>query len=39
VMAVRDTRSREFRILNEPTDGCERPVANVLGIIVTGRAE
>lgn len=32
VMAVRDGSS--FHILNEPTDGHERPVANVLGISV-----
>lgn len=40
VMAVRDPRKNEFQILNQPTDGRERAVANVLGISVgsaTGR--
>jgi len=32
VMAVREPGAKEFRILNEPTDGRERAVANVLGI-------
>jgi hypothetical protein len=32
VMAVRDRAGGNFRILNEPTDGHERAVANVLGI-------
>jgi len=32
VMAVRDSSSGEFKILNQPTDGRERAVANVLGI-------
>ena len=32
VMAVRDPQNGKMAILNEPTDGHERPVANVLGI-------
>ena len=35
VLAVRDAAKNEFKILNEPTDGRERAVANVLGISVT----
>lgn len=34
VLAVRDPVKNEFKILNEPTDGRERAVANVLGISV-----
>lgn len=34
VMAVRDPQKNEFQILNQPTDGRERAVANVLGISV-----
>ncbi|TAK92966.1 MAG: phosphodiester glycosidase family protein [Verrucomicrobia bacterium] len=34
VMAIRNPATREYRILNQPTDGHERPVANVLGVIV-----
>lgn len=34
VMAVRDPATSEFRILNEPTDGRERAVANALGVAV-----
>jgi len=34
VMAVRELGAEEFRILNEPTDGRERAVANALGIVV-----
>jgi hypothetical protein len=34
VMAVRDEKSGALKILNEPTDGHERPVADVLGITV-----
>ena len=34
VMAVRDPAKGEFRILNQPTDGRERAVANVLGITI-----
>jgi hypothetical protein len=34
VMAVRDPAGGAFRLLNEPTDGHERAVANVLGITV-----
>jgi len=32
VMAFRDPVTAEFRLLNEPTDGRERAVANVLGV-------
>lgn len=34
VMAVRDAGAETFSILNQPTDGRERAVANVLGVIV-----
>lgn len=34
VMAVRDAATGQFQILNQPTDGHERAVANVLGVIV-----
>jgi len=34
VMAIRDPAKSEFKILNQPTDGRERAVANVLGISV-----
>lgn len=34
VMALRDSSSGEFQILNQPTDGHERAVANALGISV-----
>ncbi len=34
VLAVRDAVKKEFRILNAPTDGRERAVANVLGVTV-----
>lgn len=34
VLAVRDPAKDEFQILNQPTDGRERAVANVLGISV-----
>jgi hypothetical protein len=34
VMAVRDPATGNFRILNQPTDGRERAVANVVGISV-----
>jgi len=40
VLAVRDPAKDEFKILNQPTDGRERAVANVLGISLeasTGR--
>lgn len=36
VMAIRDPASGKFHILNEPTDGHERAVANVLGISLSG---
>ncbi len=35
LMAVRDPARNGYRILNVPTDGRERPVANVLGVSVT----
>jgi exopolysaccharide biosynthesis protein len=34
VMALRDFSSGQFQILNQPTDGHERAVANALGISV-----
>ena len=34
VMAIRDPATAEFRLLNEPTDGRERAVANALGVSV-----
>ena len=34
VMAVRDEVPHTYRILNEPTDGHERAVANALGVVV-----
>ncbi len=39
VMAIRDAATGDFKILNEPSDGRERPVANVLGISVSQRPE
>jgi exopolysaccharide biosynthesis protein len=33
-MAVRDASTGQMKILNEPTDGHERAVANVLGVSV-----
>lgn len=39
VMAIRDPARGGFRILNQPTDGRERAVANVLGISVSGRQQ
>ena len=38
VMAIRDPATAEFHILNEPTDGRERAVANVLGVSVENAA-
>jgi exopolysaccharide biosynthesis protein len=35
VLAIRDPKSGAMRILNKPSDGRERSVANVLGITVT----
>lgn len=35
LMAVRDPARTGYRILNVPTDGRERPVANVLGVSVS----
>lgn len=37
VMAIRDPKSGDYRILNTPSDGRERAVANVLGISVGER--
>jgi len=37
VLAVRDPAGSDYLILNQPTDGRERPVANVLGIVVLDR--
>lgn len=34
VMVMRDPETNEYKILNKPSDGRERPVANVLGITV-----
>lgn len=34
VMAVRETNTGGYHILNQPTDGRERAVANVLGVVV-----
>lgn len=34
VLAVRDPAKDEFKILNQPTDGRERAVANVFGVSV-----
>ena len=34
VMVMRDPSTNTYRILNKPSDGRERPVANVLGITV-----
>ncbi|HTV42170.1 MAG TPA: phosphodiester glycosidase family protein [Candidatus Sulfotelmatobacter sp.] len=34
VMAVRDPATRMMKILNQPTDGHERAVADVLGIVI-----
>jgi len=35
VLAVREAGTGQMKILNEPTDGRERAVADVLGITVT----
>lgn len=37
VMALRDSASGELRILNQPSDGHERPVANALGISLNSK--
>jgi exopolysaccharide biosynthesis protein len=34
VMAIRDPTTKQYRILNDPTDGHERAVANALGVSV-----
>ncbi len=39
VLAVRDPDQNTFRILNQPSDGRERAVANVLGIRVSSRKD
>ncbi len=38
VMAIRDPITAKFHILNEPTDGSERAVANVLGVSVENQS-
>jgi exopolysaccharide biosynthesis protein len=38
VLAIRDPAKDEFKILNQPTDGRERAVANVLGVSVEASA-
>jgi hypothetical protein len=35
VMAVRNVADGQYSLLNQPTDGRERPVANVLGVVVS----
>jgi hypothetical protein len=37
-MVLRDPKTRDLRVLNNPSDGRERAVANVLGVDVDGRA-
>lgn len=37
VMAIRDAATSEYKIVNEPTDGRERAVANTLGVIIRDR--
>jgi hypothetical protein len=34
---VRDPETGEFKVLNQPSDGHERPVSDVLGIIVDSK--
>jgi hypothetical protein len=34
VMAIREAGTEKFQILNQPTDGRERAVANVLGVVI-----
>ena len=36
-MLLRDTQTRQLRVLNAPSDGRERAVANVLGVSVEGK--
>ena len=38
VLAIREPAAGKFRILNEPTDGRERAVANALGVVVSKTA-
>jgi hypothetical protein len=38
VLAVREPESKTYKILNTPTDGRERAVANVLGVVITSPA-
>jgi hypothetical protein len=37
VLAIRDPKTRKMQIMNKPSDGRERSVANVLGVTVTRR--
>lgn len=37
VLAIREPEAGKFRILNQPTDGRERAVANALGVVVNKR--
>lgn len=37
VLAIRDSRTGKMRIMNHPSDGRERPVANVLGVAIHPR--
>ena len=39
VMAIREPAAGKFHILNEPTDGRERAVANVLGVVISQESE
>jgi len=39
VLAIRDPRSHKMEILNHPSDGRERSVANVLGVSVTSSSK
>jgi hypothetical protein len=38
VMALRDSATAKMRVLNDPSDGWERAVANVLGVLVEASA-
>jgi hypothetical protein len=38
LLAIRDPAAGNYQIVNEPTDGRERPVANVLGVVVRGES-
>ncbi len=37
IMALRNPESGKYQILNHPSDGRERPVANVLGVTILGQ--